>query len=146
MWIPQENEDQRRTEDCQPQTPQRSQKADDSLISPLPFPKASRILHRFHFKHLLKFGTRLGGESLSVNFRTGRSPRARLGITISRKQGKAHERNRFKRLVREVFRELYPTLPKSLEINVCPRRTPVPLDKHKIFTDFSALLDKIKSL
>ncbi len=144
MWLSQENENQRRPEDHQPQTSQRSQKTDDSLSTSLKFPKASRILNRYHFKHLLKSGTRLCGESLSVNYRTGRSPRARLGITISRKHGKAHDRNRFKRLVREIFRELYPSLPKSLEINVCPRRIPISLDRKKIFTDFCFLLSKIK--
>ncbi|MBY0528600.1 MAG: ribonuclease P protein component [Rhabdochlamydiaceae bacterium] len=145
MWLPQENEDERRQKDHQPQTTQRTQAIDDSVSCiQYTFPKSARILHRSHYKNLLKFGTRLGTDALRIDFRLGRSPRPRLGITISRKHGKAHDRNRFKRLVREVFRELYPTLPRSLEVNVYPRTIPVPLNKRKIFNDLSSLIDKIR--
>ena len=44
-----------------------------------------------------------------------------LGITVSKRYGKAHSRNRFKRVVREAFRHLAPSLPHDLEIHVVPR-------------------------
>jgi len=46
---------------------------------------------------------------------------SRLGITITKKWGKAHDRNRFKRVVREGFRMLYPELQSGLILNVHPR-------------------------
>lgn len=143
MWLPQENENERRPKDHQPQTTQRPQTADNSLIRH-PFPKSARILHRSHYKNILRFGSRIGNDSLRIDFRIGRSQRPRLGITVSRKQGKSHERNRFKRLVREVFRELYPSLPQNLEVNVCPRQIPIPLERKKIYNDFCALIEKIR--
>jgi len=45
----------------------------------------------------------------------------RLGITVTRRYGKSHLRNRFKRLVREVFRIHSQELPQGLDIIVKPR-------------------------
>lgn len=45
----------------------------------------------------------------------------RLGITVTRRFGKAHERNRFKRIAREAFRLCYEKLPLGFDIVVKPR-------------------------
>lgn len=82
------------------------------------FPKSSRLLSRSDFNRVIHRGHKVSGNILLVDYRKCNGP-ARLGLTVSKKFGKAHDRNRFKRLVREAFR----TLPvnSGVEINVRPK-------------------------
>lgn len=74
------------------------------------FPRAARLTHHSEFKRVFEAPeykssdrcfTVLGRSSLSNN------NQIRLGLVVAKRQvGKAHERNRIKRLVRESFRLL----------------------------------------
>lgn len=46
-----------------------------------------------------------------------------LGITVSKKRGKAVERNRAKRIIREAFRRLYPQVKDGYIIVVVARQS-----------------------
>ena len=48
-------------------------------------------------------------------------PYSRLGLSVSRKVGKAVVRNRWKRLIREAFRLTREKLPQGLDLIVIPR-------------------------
>ena len=51
------------------------------------------------------------------------SARTMLGITVSKKRGKAVERNRAKRIIREAFRRLYPQVKDGYIIVVVARQS-----------------------
>ncbi len=68
------------------------------------FPKSSRILNRGEYRRIGRRGRRVSTKDFVVLFEYTRRSRARLGITISKRVGKAHTRNRYKRLIREYFR------------------------------------------
>jgi ribonuclease P protein component len=106
------------------------------------FPKSARLLSRAHYKYLHRNSIRLSGKQISVDICQGKAFSARLGITVSRKFGEAHLRNRFKRVVREAFREIYLSLPKDLELNISPRNNGVYLSKQEILTDLQNLLSR----
>ncbi|OHB68446.1 MAG: ribonuclease P protein component [Planctomycetes bacterium RBG_13_63_9] len=53
-------------------------------------------------------------------------PHPRLGLSVSRKVGKAVVRNRFKRLIREAFRLRREQLPAGVDLVVIPRPTAEP--------------------
>lgn len=61
------------------------------------------------------------GQWILVELRQSTHPYPKLGITVTRRYGKAHQRNRFKRLIREAFRLSYNLFPQGLEILVKPR-------------------------
>lgn len=53
-------------------------------------------------------------------------PYCRLGLVVSRKIGKAHLRNRFRRLFREAFRLTRHELPVGLDLILMPRSSTEP--------------------
>lgn len=89
------------------ETPQsKGQKASDAaaLLS-FDFPKETRLRKRAEFLRVYEQGTRIEGRYLTVFLLPNRLGRHRVGITATRKAiGKAHDRNRAKRLLRETFR------------------------------------------
>ena len=68
------------------------------------FPKALRLLERHDFMRVAQKGDILKGKFILIEYTPNQEPHCRLGITATKRFGKAHERNRFKRLVREAFR------------------------------------------
>lgn len=109
------------------------------------YPKATRILTRKHFISLSREGKRVAGNFVSFDYRKGKSSLPRLGITVLKRHGKSHVRNRFKRVVREVFRELRPSLPQDLELNIMPRRPLEWPQKAEILQDFLLFIEKLKA-
>jgi ribonuclease P protein component len=63
-----------------------------------------------------------------------------LGITVSKKYGKAHLRNHFKRVVRESFRHLSSLLPQGMDVNVHPRLGCQEISKKNLIDDFKLIL------
>src|SRR5947207_13645327 len=53
-------------------------------------------------------------------------PHLRLGLSVSRKVGKAHHRNRLRRLYREAFRLTRHEMPAGLDLVLIPRRPDLP--------------------
>lgn len=68
------------------------------------FARRCRILRRSEFLRIQGQGRRIHGRCLIFQFLPGRTDESRLGITVSRKVGKAVLRNRIKRWIRESFR------------------------------------------
>lgn len=65
---------------------------------------------------------------------------ARLGIAATRKMGAAVERNRAKRLVRELFRHNKPTT--SIDVVVVPRREILAVPFDRLEAEFTSLLSR----
>lgn len=87
------------------------------------FGKNDRLLKRRDFLNVFKNGKRFRREGITFIYVENGLDRSRLGIDVPKKTGKAHERNRLKRLVREVFRLNRASLEKNADMVVRVNRT-----------------------
>lgn len=81
----------------------------------------------FEFKRVMNKGKCINGKFIAMYVFPNKLKKARVGFAISKKAGKAHDRNKIKRLIRENFRILESEFGQSLDI--------VFLWKNKILAD-----------
>lgn len=80
------------------------------------FSKIERLLKRKDFVNLNQSGRRLYSENFLIILGKNELGFSRLGVTVTKKIGKAVKRNRIKRLIREFFRLNKARLPKGYDI------------------------------
>jgi ribonuclease P protein component len=80
-----------------------------------------RLRRRVEFQRVFDTGFRVHGRFLTLVVAPGPASSARLGIVASRKLGNSVQRNRAKRLIREIFRQNNDPRP-GLDVVVIPRR------------------------
>ena len=89
------------------QTPsrERTQAINSSSLLGFALPKEERLLKRADFLRVYEQGKRIEGRFMTVFILPVERPFHRVGVTATKKAiGKAHDRNRAKRLLRESFR------------------------------------------
>ena len=85
------------------------------------FPARFRLRDGRDFAAVYQARTTAGDACLLIYGRPNDAGHARLGLSVSRKVGKAVVRNRWKRLIREAFRTSPDRLPPGLDLVVIPR-------------------------
>lgn len=104
------------------------------------FTAGEHVRKRADFELIYKTGFKRSGRLMTMFTREREAGPARLGIAATRKMGDAVERNRAKRLVRELFRHNKPST--AIDVVVVPRREMLDASFDRIETEFRSLLMK----
>lgn len=98
------------------------------------FPRSVRLLRPAEFKRVISEGRKRRSSSFTVFEHAGEGEGARFGITVSRKtMPRSVDRNRFKRLARESFREALP-LPRC-DVVIMAANSARTIDRRQLATE-----------
>jgi ribonuclease P protein component len=107
------------------------------------FLRVQRSGAKHHTRFFLVFVAPTPSEAAPVE--AGGLPGTRLGVTVTRKVGKAVKRNRIKRLVREVFRRERGALPAGLDMVWVAKRDAVGTTFEDVVHDMRTLAGRLRS-
>lgn len=100
-----ENGDEKRPGGAKAPSREGPQASDRSALLRFDLPKETRLAKRAEFLRVYEQGVRFDGRYMTVFILPNSGRLQRLGVTATKKAvGKAHDRNRAKRLLRESFR------------------------------------------
>ena len=103
-------------------------------------PRTERVRRRPDFERAYDTGMRISGRFMTVFVVKNGGTEARLGIAATRKMGAAVERNRAKRLARELFRRH--KIDAGLDVIIVPRREMVDAPFATLESDYLAALER----
>ncbi len=86
------------------------------------FRSADRLKKRYEFRRVQLSGRRIHTPHFLLVVQPNALPNTRLGITVTKKVGNAVQRNRIKRVVREVFRNNRLLFPVSHDVVFIAKR------------------------
>jgi ribonuclease P protein component len=101
---------------------------------------AERIRRRPEFERVYNEGARISGRFMTVFLLQTGGPGPRLGVAATRKMGNAVERNRAKRLAREIFRRHKITA--GYDIVIVPRREMLDAPFATLEADYDRALER----
>ena len=102
------------------------------------FRRVERVRRRPEYVAIYEQGRKQSGRLMTVFVQANGLDRPRLGIAATRKLGPAVDRNRAKRLVREVFRRNKPA--GGIDVVVIPRRELLEADYAHVEAEFLRIL------
>ena len=105
------------------------------------FRRGQHIRHRTDFQHVYDRGRKLHGRTMTIFLLPRPDAVTRLGIAATKKLGGAVERNRAKRLVREVFRRN--PAPPGYDIVVVPRQAVFDVSFNSLESEYVATLGRL---
>jgi len=141
-WIPQKNVHEEWESHTQEAQKKRSEKT-HSVSRVYTFTRLERLSRRKDIDNVLKNGEKVNSDYITVLYLYNDMDVSRLCIIVGKKFGKAHERNRFKRYIREYFRLHKGEWKKCVDLIVIPRKSLASMFENLRYRDIEVMLDEL---
>ena len=99
------------------------------------FRRADRVKKRYEFRRAQLSGRRIHTPHFLIVVQPNALHNTRLGITVTKKVGTAVQRNRIKRVVREVFRRNRSLFPSGFDVVFIAKRDAVGVDYEGVLAE-----------
>lgn len=104
--------------------------------------KITSLTENYEFQRVYKKGTPLYGRYIVLYLRKNNSGCIRLGITATKKIGKACKRNRARRLIFESFRHIYPYICGEYDIVIVAKASIIEATYFDVLEELRRLIKK----
>ena len=108
------------------------------------YTKADRLRKRSELVYVSQFGEKIENRHFIAYCCPGQSETVRLGVTVTKRVGKAVTRNRIKRSIREHFRLNRKQFHSNLDMNIIAKKQAADLTTEETFSSLKGLFEKIK--
>jgi ribonuclease P protein component len=114
----------------------------EQILHSQSFPRRLRLRKRGQFLRAQRLGSRIYTPHLIAYLVSNRGQPTKIGLTVSKKCGKAHVRNRVKRLLREAFRRSSLRNDVGFDLSVIARKEQVPSDLNILINELNSIAHK----
>jgi ribonuclease P protein component len=111
---------------------------------PQRFRRVDRLKKRYEFKQAQLSGRRIHTSHFLIVVLPNALQNTRLGITVTKKVGTAVQRNRIKRVVREVFRRNRRLFPASHDLVFIAKRGATEIDYRSLLSELERAARKLQ--
>jgi ribonuclease P protein component len=108
------------------------------------YTKADRLRKRSEFIYLSQFGEKVQNRHFIAYCCPNQRETTRLGVTVTKRIGKAVTRNRIKRRIREHFRLNREQFDSYLDMNIIAKKEAADLTSEETILSLKRLFEKIK--
>jgi ribonuclease P protein component len=112
--------------------------------SPQRFRRGDRLRKRYEFRQTQLRGRRIHTRHFLIVVQPNALQNTRLGITVTKKVGTATERNRVKRVVREVFRRNRTMFPAAHDVVFIAKRGAPDLDYASVLGEVEGAAKRLR--
>ena len=116
------------------------EEVDGNPAAPATFPRTCRIRTRGEYDRAFREGRSRHTQHLRVIVARAQGAESRVGLVVSRKVGKAHDRNRVKRLVRDYFRTHRARFRVPIELVVVAKRGAAQVEGFELRKELDSVL------
>jgi ribonuclease P protein component len=106
--------------------------------------KEERILRGYQFRRVYDKGRRYNSVLFTLFVLKSSEPTSRLGVTVTRKVGNAVQRNRCKRILREIFRRHKAVITESFDLVFNVKKAMIEASYQEVEVEFLRLLSLLQ--